>query len=71
VGVAIFFDLEKAYDMMGKGGLLIKLDSMGVGGRVFNWINDFLFGRSIQASVVSCMSESYEVDNGTPPGKCD
>ena len=28
---------------MWKEGLLIKLDIMGVGGRTYNWIKDFLF----------------------------
>jgi hypothetical protein len=41
----VFFDIEKAYDMMWKEGLLIKLYKMGVGGRVFNWIKNFLFDR--------------------------
>lgn len=39
--------------MMWKEGLLIKLDNMGVGGRVFNQINNFIFGRSIQVRVGS------------------
>lgn len=39
--VAVFFDVEKAYDMLWKGGLLIKLGRMGVVGRVFNWVKDF------------------------------
>jgi hypothetical protein len=30
VVVAVFFDVEKAYDMMWKEGLLIKLDIMGL-----------------------------------------
>ncbi|KAL0150595.1 hypothetical protein M9458_054096, partial [Cirrhinus mrigala] len=28
--IAVFFDVEKAYDMLWKDGLLIKLDSMGI-----------------------------------------
>ena len=43
--VVVFFDIEKAYDMMWKEGLLIKLYKMVVGGRVFNWIKNFLFDR--------------------------
>ena len=54
--VAVFFDVEKAYDMMWKEGLLIKLDIMGVGGRMYNWIKDFLFGRSIQVRVEKSLS---------------
>lgn len=34
--VAVFFDIEKAYDMMWKEGLLIKLSHMGIKGRIFN-----------------------------------
>lgn len=29
--VAVFFDIEKAYDMLWKEGLLIKLDQIGIG----------------------------------------
>ena len=64
--VAVFFDVEMAYDMMWNEGLLIQLDNMGVGGRVFNWIKDFIFGPSIQVRVGSSMLESYEV--GLPGG---
>lgn len=49
--VAVFFDIEKAYDMMWKQGLLIKLDKIGIGGKMYNWIKDFLFGRPIQLRV--------------------
>jgi hypothetical protein len=48
---------------MWKEGLLIKLDIMGVGGRTYNWIKDFLFGRSIQVRVGKSLSDSYLVDN--------
>jgi hypothetical protein len=64
---AIFFDVEKAYDMIWKESLLIKLSNMGVVGRVFNWIKDFIFGQS-KVRVRISMSESYEVDNGTSQG---
>ncbi len=33
---ATFFDVEKAYDMMWKDGLLIKFMLMGVGGRILS-----------------------------------
>lgn len=37
----VFFDVEKAYDMVWKEGLLIKLNKIGISGRVFNWVKDF------------------------------
>ncbi|MGL5578150.1 MAG: RNA-directed DNA polymerase, partial [Fusobacteriaceae bacterium] len=46
--VGVFFDVEKAYDMLWKEGLLMKLESLGINGRMYNWILNFLFGRTIQ-----------------------
>lgn len=66
--ITAFFDTEKAYDMMWKEGLLIKLYKMGISGRVFNWIKDFLFGRKIQVRIGSDLSNQYTVGNGTPQG---
>lgn len=45
--LGVFSDVEKAYDMIWKEGLLIKLDEMGIGGRMFNWLHSFLFDRSM------------------------
>ena len=56
--VAVFFDVEKPYDMMWKEGLLIKFDIMAVGGRMYNCMKDFLFGRSIQVRVGKSLSGS-------------
>jgi len=38
--IAVFLDIEKPYDMLWREGLMIKLEEMGIGGRMFNWIND-------------------------------
>ncbi len=36
----VFFDIEKAYDSMWKEGLLIKLNKIGIRGRLYNWVLD-------------------------------
>ena len=36
--VAVVLDIEKAYDMLWKEGLVIKLYDAGIGGRMLNWI---------------------------------
>ncbi len=54
--------------MMWKEGLLLKLDKIGIGGKLFNWIKDFLFGRKIQVRIGEEISSQYEVENGTPQG---
>lgn len=51
VVVAVFFDVEKAYDMLWKEGLMIKLYGVGIRGRMFNWIWYFLCGRTIQVKI--------------------
>ncbi len=65
---AVFFDIEKAYDTLSREGLLIKLNKIGIGGRMYNWILDFLFERSFQVRVGEEMSASYDILNGTPQG---
>ncbi len=39
--MAVFVDVEKAYDMIWKEGLMIKLDMMSITGIIYNWIKDF------------------------------
>lgn len=66
--IAVFSDIEKAYDMMWKEGLLIKLHKTGVGGKVFNWIEDSSFGRKIQVQIRSDLSSQFVTGNGTQQG---
>lgn len=68
VVVGVFFDIEKAYDMLWKEGVIIKLYDAGIRGRMINWIKDFLRLRCIQVRVGGSFSESVFVDNGTPQG---
>lgn len=68
VVIAVLFDIEKAYDMLWREGLLIKLNLLGIGGRIYNWIMDFLMGRTIQVRVGSSTSKVYSIENGTPQG---
>ncbi len=66
--VAVYFDMEKAYDMLWKEGLLIKMKRIGIEGRMFNWVLSFLFDRTIQVQVGSEVSQTLSVENGTPQG---
>uniref|UniRef100_A0A8C2BUC3 Reverse transcriptase domain-containing protein n=1 Tax=Cyprinus carpio TaxID=7962 RepID=A0A8C2BUC3_CYPCA len=68
VVLATFFDIEKAYDMLWKEGLLIKLNRMNIGGKMFNWIRDFLKDRTIEVRVGVNVSKTYSIENGTPQG---
>ncbi|XP_016409773.1 RNA-directed DNA polymerase from mobile element jockey-like isoform X2 [Sinocyclocheilus rhinocerous] len=66
--VGVFFDVEKAYDMLWKEGLLMKLESLRIDGKMYNWILSFLFGRTIQVRVGTAFSQILPIENGTPQG---
>lgn len=66
--VAVFIDVEKAYDMLWVEGLLIKMHMLGIGGNMFNWVMDFLDNRSIQVKIGGAISSRCFVENGTPQG---
>ncbi|KAG5852664.1 hypothetical protein ANANG_G00064980 [Anguilla anguilla] len=66
--VSVFLDIEKAYDSLWKEGLMIKIYDLGVRGRTFNWIKDFLMKRTIQVQVGGKSSKIVEIGNGTPQG---
>ena len=68
VMVAVFLDIEKAYDTMWREGLLIKLDKMGISGRMYNYILDFLSQRTIRVRVGNGISKEYTVESGIPQG---
>lgn len=52
--VAMFVDVEKAYDMPWRKGLLIKLHQLGIGENMFSWLRDFfLCDRTIQVKIGS------------------
>ncbi len=55
---------EKAYDMIWKEGLMIKLDMMCITGIIYNWIKDFLADRFIQVRIGKVLSGRYMVKNG-------
>lgn len=66
--LAVFFDIEKAYDMMWREGLLIKLCKCGIKGRIYRWIKNFLSERTLQVRIGNKHSRKYEIENGTPQG---
>jgi hypothetical protein len=66
--LAVFIDFRAAFDMLWSGGLLIKLDRMGINGETFNFIKSFMHDRSFQVRVGDQFSTTKRVQNGTPQG---
>ena len=63
--VAVFFDLEKAYDTTWKYGILRDLHEFGVKGRLANFVESFLANRSIKVRVGSTFGLSQGVPQGS------
>ena len=66
--VAAFLDIEKAYDCMWQEGLFIRMREMGIGGRMYNFVLDFLSGRRFCVRVGSEVSDGFDVVQGVPQG---
>lgn len=45
--------------MVWKEKLMIKLSMIGIAGRTYNWIKDFLFDRTIQVRIGAALSGVY------------
>ncbi|XP_059170884.1 uncharacterized protein LOC131952294 [Physella acuta] len=65
---AVFFDCEKAYDRVNPSLLLLKLQRMGVTGRVYFWLRDFLTDRRVRTKVNHVYSNYLPVGQGVPQG---
>ena len=66
--VAVFFDLEKAYDTTWQYGILKDLHNFGLKERLPNFTESFLEDRAIQVRVGSTLSDLYDQEQGVPQG---
>ena len=66
--VAIFFDLEKAFDTTWKYGIMKDLHSFGLRGNLPVFIENFLKNRSFQVKVGSTLSDPHYQEEGVPQG---
>jgi len=66
--LAVFVDLEKAFDLMWADGLLFKLRRLGISRNIYMFIKHFLADRTIQVRVGNTLSGSVRLVNGCPQG---
>ena len=64
---AIALDISKAFDKVWHAGLLLKLSSYGISGKVFATIKSFLCNRSFKVVINGECSESIGINAGVPP----
>lgn len=46
--MSVLIDVKKAYDMVWKEGVMIRLNMIRIAGRTYNCVKEFLFNRFIQ-----------------------
>ena len=66
--VAVFFDLEKAFDTTWKQAILKDLHALGLRGHLPMFVENFLAKRKFQVKVGSSFSESFDQEEGVPQG---
>lgn len=66
--LAVFLDFERAFDMVWRRGLLIKLKKFGINGRMFDWFDSFMDERTFQVRIGLALSEIHKLENGTAQG---
>ena len=65
---AVFVDLQQAYDRVWRKGLLYKMQELGVHGKIYAWIKNFLTERHIQTKINNATSSKETLEEGLPQG---
>ena len=65
---AIFVDLQQAYDRVWRKGLFLKMQNLGIRGKLYFWIKAFLTDRLIQTRMNDSMSSKAVLEEGLPQG---
>ena len=63
---AVYLNLSKAFDTIGHGLLLNKLNTYGVIGKELNWFTDYLFNRTQIVEIENVRSDNEPVYCGVP-----
>ena len=64
----VALDISKAFDKVWHAGLLQKLSSYGISGKIFSVIESFLLGRRLNVLLDGQKSNTYPVSSGVPQG---
>ena len=66
--ISVFFDLERAYDMTWRQGIVRDLYNIGLRGSLPKFIAVFLRKRSFRVKIANTFSTEHEQQNGVPQG---
>ena len=66
--MAVWIDMEKAFDKVWKNGLRLKLQQSGVKGYMYCWISQYLTNRKARVHVNGSYSRKKTLKEGVPQG---
>ena len=64
----IFCDISKAFDRVWHRGLLRKLESIGIKGKLLLWVQNYLSNRKQRVVINNCSSMWQNINAGVPQG---
>jgi len=67
-GLAVFLDLEKAFELARREVIVHILTSRGISGKILSWTNDYLLHRKARVRFQEHYSVFKVFENGTPQG---
>ena len=65
---ACYLDFSKAFDSVNHCLLALKMHTLGIRGRVSQWVSQFLSNRTFSVKVGDCVTEPATVTSGVPQG---
>ncbi len=65
---AVFCDISKAFDRVWHRGLIFKLSSIGINGRLLQWFSSYLSRRKQRVVYANASSQWSEINAGVPQG---
>ena len=64
----VYLDMSKAFDIVNHKSLLLKLQSIGIGGSLLQWFQSYLAHREQRVTVHAFTSTNLPVTSGVPQG---
>ena len=64
----IYLDFRKAFDKVPHKRLMVKVRAYGIGGKIWDWIDDWLYGRKQRVILNVRESDWVDVLSGVPQG---
>ena len=62
----IWLDISSAFDRVWHKGLIAKLESIGIHGKLLSWLNDYLKDRVLEVAMNGICSDAKSVNEGVP-----